>query len=116
MQLSNPSDLLRDYRLSLSGFQSRIDNHLTILLYHGVTDSHSIGIENDQGKHISAIEFRNQMKYISKNCHLLSIDDFLNLQKNGDNLPPRSVIVSFDDGFHNNYSTAAPILEKLYSP
>jgi peptidoglycan/xylan/chitin deacetylase (PgdA/CDA1 family) len=56
------------------------------------------------------------MQYIKKNCHALSIDEFLDIQKSGDALPPRSTIVSFDDGFRNNYSVAAPILEDYQIP
>ena len=108
--------MLSEYRSTLSGFHARIERELTILLYHGVTDMQSKGIENIQGKHIPASDFADQMEYLRKHCSVLSIDDFLEIQKNGDVLPPNSVIVSFDDGFRNNYSIAAPILAEKKVP
>jgi len=109
-------DMLLEYRTTLNQFQTRIDRELTILLYHGVTHVRSKGIENIHGKHIQASDFADQMEYLRKHCHVLSINDFLEIQINGDLLPPRSVIVSFDDGFRNNYSVAAPILEEKRIP
>ena len=38
-----------------------------ILLYHGVTKSNSEGIENISGKHMEAMEFDKQMKWLSEN-------------------------------------------------
>jgi peptidoglycan/xylan/chitin deacetylase (PgdA/CDA1 family) len=35
---------------------------------------------------------------------------------NGREFPPRAVVVTFDDGFRNNYSVAAPILDDLGVP
>jgi len=116
MQTTNMADMLSEYQTNLKGFHTRINNELTILLYHGVTDIQSRGIENIQGKHIQASDFANQMEYLRKHCHVLSLDDFLEIQKGGDALPPKSTIVSFDDGFRNNYSIAAPIMEEHQVP
>ena len=40
------------YQQKLKDFQKRKNNELTILLYHGVTNSISKGIENHAGKHM----------------------------------------------------------------
>jgi len=110
------ADMLSEYQANLKGFHTRINNELTILLYHGVTNIQSRGIENIQGKHIQALDFAMQMEYLRKHCHILSLDGFLEIKKGGDTLPPKSTIVSFDDGFRNNYSIAAPILEEHQIP
>jgi len=110
------ADMLSEYQANLKGFHTRINNELTILLYHGVTNIQSRGIENIQGKHIQALDFAMQMEYLRKHCHVLSLDEFLEIKKGGDTLPPKSTIVSFDDGFRNNYSIAAPILEEHQIP
>lgn len=108
--------LLAEYQRSLNGFHQRIKAEAAILLYHGVTKFTSKGVENYSRKHIDADEFYRQMLYLKNNCTVLSIDDFLELQAANDSLPPRSVIISFDDGFRNNYTTAAPILDELGLP
>ncbi len=92
------------------------NNELTILLYHGVTDTSSQGIENCSGKHVAAELFRDQMKYLSENCNVLSMDDVVSLFNEKKGYPSKSVAITFDDGFRNNYSVAAPILEKFKIP
>tara|TARA_B100000795_G_scaffold239743_1_gene201559 strand:- start:92 stop:1051 length:960 start_codon:yes stop_codon:yes gene_type:complete len=93
-----------------------LNSNLVILLYHGVTDAKSIGIENFSGKHISANEFERQMFFIKKNCNVLSLDDIVEIHRNNDKWPKNSVAVTFDDGFKNNYTTAVPILKRLNIP
>ena len=60
---------------------SSLKNKLVILLYHGVTEDENTGIINYQGKHINHIEFEKQISFVSKNCSLISIDDWLQIKK-----------------------------------
>lgn len=79
-----------------------------ILLYHGVTDSKSIGIENFSKKHINATIFEKQMKWISENKNVVSIRNIKD--------KPNSVAVTFDDTFKNIHDVALPILKKYNIP
>jgi peptidoglycan/xylan/chitin deacetylase (PgdA/CDA1 family) len=92
------------------------ESALTILLYHGVTETASTGIENYSGKHIAAATFAAQMKTLRRHCAVLSIDEVVELLREGKPLPRRAVAVSFDDGFANNYTIAAPILDDMRVP
>ena len=94
---------------------SSLKNKLVILLYHGVTEDENTGIINYQGKHINHIEFEKQISFVSKNCSLISIDDWLQIKSDSE-VPPYPTIISFDDGFKNNLSVAAPILKKYSAP
>lgn len=96
-------------------FYKKTENKLVILLYHGVTAYENSGICNMQGKHIFHEEFREQMDFIKRKCSPLSIDEWTSL-RNTKKIPKNPVIVSFDDGFKNNYTTAMPILEELQIP
>lgn len=91
-------------------------NPLTILLYHGVTEESSHGIENFSGKHIPAREFRRQMRIVKDNCTPLSMDDVVELARSGAPVPRHAVAITFDDGYRNNHTTAAPILDDLSLP
>jgi len=91
-------------------------NNLVILLYHGVTESESSGIENYSKKHIRADEFESHMRFISRNNNVLSIYETIEHLKNKRPFPEYSVAVTFDDGFENNYSVALPILNKYAIP
>jgi peptidoglycan/xylan/chitin deacetylase (PgdA/CDA1 family) len=104
------------YEVALAGLSQRHQHELMILLYHGVTDATSQGIENTSGKHISIDVFRSQMTYVAQNCTLLSLPDIVELHKSGDAYPPRSVAITFDDGFRNNHTIAAPVLDELNIP
>ena len=92
--------------------------NFTILLYHGVTNYKPIGVENFSRKHIFSCDFENQMIYLKKNYKLISMDELVSLYKNS-YLIDKDVnyaAVTFDDGFKNNFSTAAPILNKYKIP
>ncbi len=89
---------------------------LTILLYHGVTESTSPGIENFSGKHISAEIFEKQMRQLQKNAVVLSLDEVVELTNKNKAWPNNSVVITFDDGFANNHEVAAPILDTLQLP
>ncbi len=93
-----------------------IDNQLKILLYHGVTNCTSSGIENNSGKHIDSKIFQFEMQYIKDNCNVLSMSDVISVFESKKSIPKNSVAVTFDDGFANNYSVAAPILKALEIP
>lgn len=89
---------------------------MIILLYHGVTSVSYTGVRNCNGKHIPERLFLEQMKILKKNYHLLSINDIVEYTRHGMALPPNAVVVTFDDGFRNNFENAAPILTDLKIP
>ena len=53
-----------------------------ILLYHGVSGYNNFrGIENFSKKHISKKLFLKQMKFLKKNCNVISIDELEKYKK-----------------------------------
>ncbi len=89
---------------------------LTILLYHGVTQTQGRGIQNYSGKHIHVDQFVDQIRHLKRHCSILSIDEVVRLTQAGEPFPERAAVVSFDDGFENNYTVAAPILDDIGVP
>ena len=110
------STLNEDYNANLFYFNRRIQDQLCILLYHGVTDHNSLGIENYSQKHITVEEFHAQMKYVAKNCNLMSMPDVSRHCSSGKPFPERAVAVSFDDAFENVHTFAEPILSEYNIP
>ncbi len=92
------------------------NNHLTLLLYHGVCNKQKKGVANSSGKHIDVDEFHSQMKIIKNNYSVHSIDDIVTFHNKGETWPNNSVVITFDDGFKNNFEIAAPILDDLKLP
>ena len=95
-----------------------IKKNLIILCYHGVIDDKKKnGIENYSGKHILKKEFTKQLKFLKKkNCEFLSLDKVVENIKKKITFKKNSFCITFDDGFENNFTIAAPILKKLNIP
>jgi len=90
-------------------------NKAIILIYHGVTSRIVKGIENNGGHHTKVKIFEEQMKYLCKYYKIISMDSLIDQLKNK-NIKPYSVVVTFDDGYKNNYTNAFPILNKYNIP
>lgn len=89
---------------------------LTIFLFHGVINGYNSAVRNYTGKHINADLFARSMKQLAAAGHPISMNavvEHIDLQEE---FPPRAFAVTFDDGFENNLSVAAPILADLQIP
>ncbi|HNW45278.1 MAG TPA: polysaccharide deacetylase family protein [Elusimicrobiales bacterium] len=63
---------------------------------------------------VSPEKFRAQVKFLVDNGYkTLLFSDLLKAYKENAPLPERSVLITFDDGYENNYLTAWPILREL---
>ena len=86
-------------------------NKLNILLYHQVLDTKDpMRIDEPTSK-----DFYQQMWLLKKYYHPISLTRAVELLR-ASKLPANSVCVTFDDGYYNNLSNAAPILTQLDIP
>lgn len=77
-----------------------------------VLNYHMVGDLN-QALCISAESFEQQMKYLYDNGYTTITPDQMMLHlKDGHPLPEKPVMITFDDGYLDNYSIAYPILKK----
>lgn len=81
-----------------------------ILLYHKIRD------RPDDALCIGVEDFDRQMAYLARHYRLVSLDDMMAAFLSGRQLPPRSVVVTFDDGYADNCTHALPILKKYGVP
>jgi peptidoglycan/xylan/chitin deacetylase (PgdA/CDA1 family) len=90
---------------------------LRILAYHRVLDIPSDGFPFDL-ELVSACTaaFRQQMAHLRKCWSPISLSAALDCVDAGRELPARAVVVSFDDGFSDNYTHAYPILREFDIP
>jgi len=95
---------------------SLTEDTLAIFLLHGVTQSSCYKVRNYTGKHVRESEFVDIMRSLKNVGVPLSMDDIARLHQEGTPYPPRSFAITFDDGFANNYTIAAPILKDLGIP
>lgn len=96
----------------LEMLRSKFIKELRILAYHRVCNP-DIRHNNDPGL-ISATEeqFDWQVSYLKRNYNLISFSDLEKIVAYKEKLPERAVIITFDDGFSDNYFNAYSILKK----
>jgi peptidoglycan/xylan/chitin deacetylase (PgdA/CDA1 family) len=79
---------------------------IPILTYHHVGDG-------KEWYYVSAGEFENQLKFLQENgFQVLSVAEASEVLAGKGTLPKRPVVITFDDGYEDNYSAALPVLEK----
>lgn len=61
-------------------------------------------------------KFRNLIKFIRRNNSILSLQDFLDIQRKGGEIPSRPVVITFDDGYLTNYTEIFKILKQENIP
>jgi peptidoglycan/xylan/chitin deacetylase (PgdA/CDA1 family) len=87
---------------------------LLILCYHGVSryDEH----EWDAELYVTAETLRRRMQLLmQEQCNVLPLPEAVVRLQSG-TLPPRAVTITFDDGYHDFYSVAFPIIESFGFP
>jgi len=83
-------------------------NKIPILMYH------SISYEKGNILRVSKESFRSQMKYLKENNYTtLTLDELYLYMKTGKNLPNKPIVITFDDGYKDNYTNAYPILKEF---
>lgn len=92
------------------------EDELAIFLFHGVVEQHHHRVRNYTRKHIDRERFAGVLDSLKAAGHAVSMDDVLSSCNGGTPLPPRAFAITFDDGFENNLSVAAPILMNLEIP
>ncbi len=90
---------------------------LRILAYHRVVAQPWDDFAFDE-EIISATPeaFEAQMKFAKKNFEVVSFRDLEACERLGHDWPKRALIVTFDDGYRDNYTDAWPILRELNLP
>jgi peptidoglycan/xylan/chitin deacetylase (PgdA/CDA1 family) len=89
---------------------------VAILMYHSVVERPEFQ-ETTLGKigHSAQI-FQKQMELLASEYHPVSLEEVLLFVSGRDTLPRRSVAVTFDDGYADNYEVAMPILNQTGVP
>lgn len=101
--------------LSRTGFLNRrTGTGPVIITYHGVVPREYPGIDrNLDGNLVSADAFRRQLRLLRERYHVISPHQFLQWQRSGQELPPRSVLLTCDDGLRNTQTEMLPILQEF---
>jgi peptidoglycan/xylan/chitin deacetylase (PgdA/CDA1 family) len=87
-----------------------------ILMYHSVMDDPEEHGASFGGIIHSTTVFAGQMEALARHYHPVALDDLVEILAGRKSLPRRAVLVTFDDGYADNYEIAAPVLNRFGIP
>ena len=88
--------------LKVNGYQT-----IPILVYHNFSKTRS------EKETLTEDNFNAQMKYLKQNSyHVISLDRFMGFLDYKEQLPEKSIVITFDDAWRSAYDIALPILNK----
>jgi len=91
---------------SIKPLFNKNDKNLSVILnYHSVHPEHRAAVRPG--------DFTRQMEYLASNFKVISLTDFYKMRMAEKGLSERIAVVTFDDGYEDNYKYAFPILKKF---
>ncbi len=95
----------------------RACRYLTVIAYHRIHPPVGPDYPFNTGViEATPEEFARQLRYLRANLDLMSMDEFVAAVQNPLRLPPRPGLVTFDDGYRDNYEIATPLLREAGVP
>jgi peptidoglycan/xylan/chitin deacetylase (PgdA/CDA1 family) len=103
--LLNLSGLLDSYMLIKSKLSKSI---ALVLLHHRVNPS--------SAEAVTPQSFEKQLQYLCRFYEIIDLETLANYLHRGETFPSKAAIITFDDGFKDNYIYAYPLLRKYDCP
>jgi peptidoglycan/xylan/chitin deacetylase (PgdA/CDA1 family) len=93
--------------LNLETFASNIKKDIPVLMYHHISNT----IKSDWS--ITPQKLDEQLAYLKNNGYTaISLDKLYSYMENKTKIPEKSVVITFDDGYRDEYHNAYPLLTK----
>lgn len=84
---------------------------LSVVMYHYTRDL--IHSRYPKIKGMDMPLFREQLQFFSENYHIVSMEQVIDAFERNFELPDKALLLTFDDGYVDNYTFAFPILDEL---
>ena len=106
--LMNPSDIFTEASNNTPGSPYVQEAQAVPILYY-----HSVMRENGNEVRMPPDQFEAQMAYLQdKGYHSISLEQLYQATYKGGGLPAKPFVITLDDGYVDNYTTAFPIMKK----
>lgn len=95
----------------LEGLRTRDNRRLAVLTYHRVDDEDRRPDLDPSLISATPDAFRRQMAFLRERCRVVSLEEVVDAVQGGRSLPPRAVLVTFDDAYRDFAIHAWPIMK-----
>lgn len=86
-------------------------NSIRVIVYHKIIDEHIAGEWLQMTTPVDLFDI--QMRYLKENGYrTISARDVSGILRSEDKVPPKTVSITFDDGYKDNFRNAFPVLRK----
>ena len=86
-----------------------------VLMYHSISDGRA-DAHVDPANRLALAAFEHQMAFLAEHRKVLSLSALVDQVSRGESPPAGSVCITFDDGYLDNLTVAAPVLAKFRLP
>lgn len=81
------------------------------MTYHRIVDSTASSVDGFRPTVSATSEaFARQIEFLASHCRVVSLSAVVTAIRGGHELPPRAVLITFDDGYRDNVDVALPLL------
>lgn len=85
---------------------------VSIVMYHYVRNIRISRYPNIKGLEYDL--FKEQVEWMSKNYQFVTVEDIIGCYETGESLPSNAMLLTFDDGYIDNYTYCLPVLKKYH--
>lgn len=83
-----------------------------VLMYHNIDENYK-----ESKLSVSPENFKREMRFLRRfNYNVVSLNELIRLIRSKKPIPYKTVAITFDDGYKNNYTSAYPVLKKYDIP
>src|SRR5262245_3857474 len=79
-----------------------------ILMYHRVVEPAEVDYPLQPGMYVTPETFRKQLEFLSRHTAIVPLEELVAQIARGQEIPPRTIAITFDDGWVDNYQHAYP--------
>jgi len=98
--------------IGLFGFWLSDQYVVPIMMYHSVNYEKNLEVNT-----IHPVNFTRHMEFLRRNHYnVISLDELVKSMEQSKSLPPKSVVITFDDGYRDNYTYAFKTLKQYGFP
>ncbi len=85
-------------------------NKLRVLMYH------KVHVNRRDYLTVDVHQLKEQLVYLQKHYQIIRLSELIAHIKHGQELPENALLITFDDGFSNNYELAYPVFKAMQIP